>query len=149
MPRQIRAGPTVSTDPEAGAVTNNAGVAAGIGVGVQAGIRSGVQFAQRKIHGEAQQQIADVAGPLEVGQVKNWNTVLSVPLEYSEAGKVTASRVISTGELDCKEIVVSVEQSGTGALPASEFYVASICRNGNRWAWAQAEPATERWGSLQ
>jgi hypothetical protein len=133
----------------AGAVTNNAGVAAGIGIGVQAGIRSGVQFAQRKIHGEAQQQIADVAGPLEVGQVKNWNTVLSVPLEYSEAGKVTASRVISTGELDCKEIVVSVERRGGETLPASEFYVASVCRSGSQWAWASAEPATPRWGAMQ
>lgn len=62
---------------------------------------------------------------------------------------MAVSRVISTGELDCKEIIVSVEQSGADPLPASEFYVAAICRNGSRWAWAQAEPATERWGWLQ
>jgi hypothetical protein len=133
----------------AGAVTNNAGVAAGIGIGVQAGTRAGVQYAQRTIHGEAQQQIADVAGPLKLGQVRSWNTVLSVPLEFSEAGKVTVSRVISTGELDCKEIVVSVERSGRETLPVSEFYVASICRSGSQWAWASAEPATPRWGALQ
>ncbi|WP_255646830.1 hypothetical protein [Inquilinus sp. Marseille-Q2685] len=29
------------------------------------------------------------------------------------------------------------------------FYVAVICQNGETWKWASAEPATERWGSLQ
>jgi len=57
--------------------------------------------------------------------------------------------VISTGELDCKEIIISVERSGSTTLPISEFYVAAICRNGTRWDWASAEPATERWGALQ
>lgn len=130
-------------------VTNNAGVAAGIGIGVQAITRTAVQYEQRKIHGEAQQQIANVAGPLKVGQVQSWRTKLSIPLESEEAGRVTISRVISTGELNCKEIIVSVDQSGQDKLPASEFYVAAICRNGTRWDWASAEPATERWGALQ
>jgi len=130
-------------------VTKNAGVAAGIGIGVQAITRTAVQYEQRKIHGEAQQQIAKVAGPLKLGQVQAWRTTLSVPLESEEAGRVAISRVISTGELDCKEIIVSVEQSGSDKLPASEFYVAAICRNGSRWDWASAEPATERWGALQ
>jgi len=133
----------------ASAVTKNAGVAAGIGIGVQAITRTAVQYEQRKIHGEAQQQIAKVAGPLKLGQVQAWRTQLSLPLESEEAGRVAISRVISTGELDCKEIVMSVEQSGSDKLPASEFYVAAICRNGSRWDWASAEPATERWGALQ
>lgn len=133
----------------ASAVTNNAGVAAGIGIGVQAITRTAVQYEQRKIHGEAQQQIAKVAGPLKVGQVQSWRTKLSIPLESEEAGRVAISRVISTGELDCKEIIVSVEQSGNDKLLSTEFYVAAICRNGSRWDWASAEPATERWGALQ
>jgi hypothetical protein len=29
------------------------------------------------------------------------------------------------------------------------FYTASVCRDGPTWKWATAEPATERWGSLQ
>lgn len=133
----------------ANAVTDNAGVATGIGIGLQSAARAGVQYYERKIHGEAQQQIAQVAGPLKVGQVRPWKTVLSLPLEREEAGRVAVSRLISTGELDCKEIIVSVEQVASDPLPASEFYVAAICRNGSRWDWAQSEPATERWGSLQ
>jgi len=133
----------------ASAVTDNAGVAAGIGIGVQAATRAGIQYGQRKIHGEAQQQIARVAGPLKVGQVQPWQTVHALPLEPEEAGRVAVSRVISTGELDCKEIVFSVDRSAGEKLPSSAFYIASICRSSGRWDWASAEPATARWGALQ
>lgn len=143
----------------ASAVTHNAGVASGIGIGVQAATRAGIQYGQRKVHNEAQQQIAQVAGALQVGQVKPWHTVLSMPIEDEEAGRVTVSRLISHGALECKEIVFSVDrrtrkatEATAAAAPAatdSAFYVASICRNGTRWDWASAEPATARWGALQ
>lgn len=143
----------------ASAVTDNAGVASGIGIGVQAATRAGIQYGQRKVHSEAQQQIAQVAGALPVGQVKPWHTVLSMPIEDEEAGRVTVSRVISQGALECKEIVFSVDRrlrkgaeasrDATPAATASAFYVAAICRNGSRWDWASAEPATARWGALQ
>jgi hypothetical protein len=143
------AGAGIAASAISDAVTQNAGVATGIGIGVQAITRSGIQYGQRKIHGEAQQQIATVAGSLKVGQVQRWTTRLSLPLEPDEAGRVTVSRVISAGEMDCKEIVFSLDQSGTETLPASSFYVASICRSGNLWSWASSEPATARWGALQ
>ncbi len=146
----------------ASAVTSDPGVAAGIGIGVQAGARSLIHYGQRKVHTEAQTQIAQVAGPLEVGQIARWQTSLSLPLEPEEAGRVTVSRVIASGELDCKEIVFSVDVMGDGSgggdaadtpkqpLVQSQFYVASICRDSNAgWRWAGAEPATGRWGSLQ
>jgi hypothetical protein len=143
------AGAGIASGSIAGAVTEDAGVAAAIGIGVQAGARAAVQLGERRIHHEVQQQIAEIAGPLEVGQVKPWRTVLSVPLEAEESGRVTVSRVISAGDLDCKEIIIAVDRSNRETLPASQFYVASICRNGSRWSWASAEPATERWSSLQ
>lgn len=143
------AGAGIAGGALAGAITDNAGVATGIGIGAQSAARAGVQYGQRRIHSQAQQQIAEVAGPLQVGEIKAWKTQLSLPLEAEESGRVTVSRVISKGELDCKEIVISVERSGSKALPVSGFYVAAICRSGSRWAWAQAEPATERWGGLQ
>ena len=58
------------------------------------------------------------------------------------------SRVISTGPLECKEIVFSVD-SGQGERLKRGFYIAALCRDGGAWKWASAEPATERWGSLQ
>jgi hypothetical protein len=134
----------------AGSVTNNAAVATGIGLGAVAAARAGVQYSERVIHRNTQDSIAQVAGPLDVGGVAPWSITHSVPLEDDAHGRVTVSRVISSGPLDCKEIVFSVDQTATQKTPASSaFYVASICRDGNAWKWASAEPATERWGALQ
>jgi hypothetical protein len=134
----------------AGKVTNNAAVATGIGLGAVAAARAGVQYSERVIHRNTQDSIAVVAGPLAVGAVAPWSITHSVPLEEDEHGRVTVSRSISAGELDCKEIVFSVDKTAMQNVPASSaFYVASICRDGTAWKWASAEPATERWGSLQ
>jgi len=143
------AGAGIASTALAGAVTKNAAVATGIGIGVQAATRAGIQYEQRKIHDEAQRQMAAVAGKLKVGEVSRWSTRLSLPLEPEEAGRVTVSRLISGGALQCKEIVFSVDPATHDKDRTSRFYVAAICRDGSTWAWASAEPATERWGSLQ
>ncbi len=162
----------------AGKVTSNAAVATGIGLGAVAAARAGVQYTERVAHAYSQQQIADAAGPLEMGGVARWSTNHSVPIEEDEYGRVTVSRMISVGPLDCKEIVFSVDSDAakqekkkasdaaaaaaasgaSGAVTApvatpeptgSSFYVAQICRDGPKWKWASAEPATGRWGALQ
>jgi hypothetical protein len=131
-------------------VTNNAAVATGIGLGAVAAARAGVQYSERVVHRNTQDGIAKIAGPLEVGAVAPWSVTHSVPIEDDEHGRVTVSRTISAGPLDCKEIVFSVDHIATKNVPASSaFYVASICRDGENWKWASAEPATERWGALQ
>lgn len=131
-------------------VTNNAAVATGIGLGAVAAARTGVQYSQRVVHGETQDSIAKVAGPLDVGAVGNWSATHALPIEEDERGRVTVSRIVSKGALDCKEIVFSVDRPATkDAAATSAFYVADICRDGNIWKWASAEPATGRWGALQ
>jgi hypothetical protein len=129
-------------------VTNNAGVTTGIGLGVEAAARAGLQYAERRIHRTEQDHIAAVAGRLPVGSVAAWNVVHEVPIEANEHGRVVVSRVLSGAGFQCKEIVFSVDHTlehGT----TSEFYTATVCRDGDRWKWATAEPATERWGALQ
>jgi hypothetical protein len=134
----------------AGKVTSNAAVATGIGLGAVAAARAGVQYSERVVHRNTQDGIARVAGPLDVGAVAPWSVTHSFPIESDEHGRVTVSRAISTGALDCKEIVFSVDQTATKNVPASSaFFVASVCRDGDNWKWASAEPATERWGALQ
>ncbi|HDR9023230.1 TPA: hypothetical protein QDB09_003793 [Burkholderia vietnamiensis] len=131
-------------------VTNNAAVATGIGLGAVAGARAGVQYTQRVAHRYTQEQIAKAAGPLEVGGVAPWSTHHSFPIEDDEQGRVTVSRMISVGPLDCKEIVFAVDTPAKADKAAqSAFYVAAICRDGPVWKWASAEPATGRWGALQ
>ena len=131
-------------------VTSNAAVATGIGLGAVAAAKAGVQYTERIVHRETQDSIASAAGPLALGAVGNWSVSHAMPIEDNEQGRVTVSRTISTGNLDCKEIVFSVDTAATEKAPASSaFYVASICKDGQTWKWASAEPATERWGSLQ
>ncbi|WP_027210253.1 hypothetical protein [Burkholderia sp. WSM2232] len=131
-------------------VTSNAAVATGIGLGAVAAARAGVQYSERVVHRNTQDGIAKIAGPLEVGAIAPWSVTHSMPIEDDEHGRVTVSRTISAGALDCKEIVFSVDRIATQNVPASSaFYVASICRDGDTWKWASAEPATERWGALQ
>jgi hypothetical protein len=132
----------------AASVTSDAAVATGIGVGVQSLAQAGVQRWQRSVHTDEQNQIAATAGALAPGQVASWNVAHQVPIEPSSRGEVTVSRVVGAKGLDCREIVFSVEQPPK-AESAKAFYVAMICRDGARWKWASAEPATERWGSLQ
>ena len=126
----------------------NAATSTGIGLGVQAVGRAGLQYAQRVTHRAAQDRIAAAAGPLPVGGVGGWATDHAVPVEPNERGQVAISRVISTGPLECKEIMFSVD-GGRGERLRRGFYVAAVCRDGEAWKWASAEPATERWGSLQ
>jgi len=129
-------------------VTDNAAVAAGIALGFLAAAQVGVKAVERNYHGDQQDRIAAVAGVLQVGQVGSWESRHAIQIEPDEAGKVTVSRLIGAAELSCKEIVFSVE-TRRDAETVSAFYVATICRDGNQWRWASAEPATARWGSLQ
>jgi len=132
-------------------VTDNAAVATGIGLGAVAAAKAGVQYTERVVHTETQDAIATAAGPLGTGAVANWRVSHTVPIEDDQQGRVTVSRTISTGKLECKEIVFSVDTTAADAAApiASGFYVAAICRDDKIWKWASAEPATERWGALQ
>lgn len=116
-------------------VTQNAGVTTGIGLGVAAAARAGLQYAERRVHETEQNDIAAVAP---------WRVVHDVPIEANEHGQVAVSRALTGNGFLCKEIVFSVEHP-----KAREFYTATVCRDGAHWKWATAEPATERWGSLQ
>lgn len=129
-------------------VTDNAAIATGIGLGVRSAALAGLQYTQRKVHGAQQDMIARIAGNLEPGAVANWQVTHRIPIEDDERGRVTVSRIISARHLICKEIVFSIDAI-IDQKPHSAFYVATICRDSNGWKWASAEPATERWGSLQ
>lgn len=125
-------------------VTHNAGVTTGIGLGALAAARAGLRYAERKVHQTEQDAIASVAGALPIGKVARWEAVHDIPIEDNEHGRVAVSRAFGGSDFPCKEIVFSVDHT-----TASEFYTSTICRDGERWKWATAEPATERWGALQ
>lgn len=132
-------------------VTDNATVATGIGLGVQAGAKAALAYAQRKTRGEEQDAIAAAAGPLDVGAVASWSVTHQLPIENDARGQVAVSRAFGGVGLECKEVVFSIDTPAdqAGAEPLREFFVTTVCRDGAHWRWANAEPATARWGSLQ
>lgn len=132
----------------ASAVTSNGTVTAAIGLGVQAAAATGLAYTERQVHTAEQDAIAAAAGQLPSGGVAHWAISHDIPIEEDEQGEVSVSRVMGGGGLMCKEIVFSVDTPAKGG-PRRAFYVASVCRDGEVWKWASAEPATTRWGSLQ
>jgi uncharacterized membrane protein len=134
----------------ASAVTNDGAVTAGIGLGVQSIARAGLEYTQRRLQRAEQDSIANAAGNLPMGVVGAWSIAHDIPLQADNQGQVVVSREIGATGLTCREIIFSVDQKRRekGELRRG-FYTAIICRNGNQWKWASAEPATERWGSLQ
>jgi uncharacterized protein YceK len=132
----------------AGAVTKDAAVAAGIGLGVASAAGAGLQYTERVVHGHEQDQIAQQAGALPLGQVGHWSVSHDVPIEDDEHGDLVVTRLIGGGDFACREIVFSVDTIRE-KTPGRAFYTATVCRDGTVWKWATAEPATARWGSLQ
>ncbi len=129
-------------------VTHSATVAAGIGLGVAAVATAGLQYEERHVHSYEQDRIAEAAGTIGAGAAGPWSVSHSLPIESDEHGQVAVVRAIGGPSIDCKEIVFSVDTE-EHQQPQRAFYTATVCRDGGTWKWASAEPATERWGSLQ
>ena len=128
----------------ANSFTHSAAAATAIGLGVGAAANAGLQYAERRVHRAEQDTIAQAAGGLDPGAVGPWSVSHSVPIEPDEHGQVAVIRTLGNGDISCKEVVFSVDGKKDRA-----FYLATICQDGAMWKWASAEPATERWGSLQ
>ncbi|MCQ4161485.1 hypothetical protein NON00_16315 [Roseomonas sp. GC11] len=130
----------------ASAITRDTAITAGIGVATLSATRAGLDYARRRLQAAEQDSIATAAGPLGAGQVAEWSVSHTLPLAADRAGRVAISREIGALGLACREIVFSVAAE---KKEETEFFTAIICRQGEHWKWASAEPATARWGSLQ
>ena len=126
-------------------------MASGIGIGVSAAARAGLQYARRRVHRDTQDAVATAAGALPPGQVGRWNVSHTVPIENDEQGQIVVTREVGGGSFQCREVVFSVETADRERPDGLRraFYTAMTCRDGDRWRWASAEPAVERWGALQ
>lgn len=127
-------------------ITRNAAVGTGIGLAVAAGADAGLRTLERRVHSAEQDQIAAAAGVLLPGQVAPWRVVHNLPIEANQHGQVAVFRAINAPNFRCKEIVFSIADKKDRP---EGFYTSTICLDGTRWRWAQAEPATSRWGALQ
>jgi hypothetical protein len=115
------------------------GTFAGIGAGI--GIDAGIKYAERRVHRNAQDAVAEAAGPLPVGQATRWKIKHWLPLTEKH-GTVETARSYGTA-IPCKDVIFTVDDD-------DNFYVTTICKDRKgTWRWALAEPTVDRWGSLQ
>jgi hypothetical protein len=126
-----------------GAGTANPGVAIAVGLGVNVVVDEVQKIYSRRLARNEQDQIAQAAGPLKVGDTVPWAVHHTIPIG-NEHGDVTVLRDIPAIIVACREVLFTV-QDGKAKAP----YVARICLNQGKWTIADAEPAVERWGFLQ
>ncbi|HEX3350374.1 MAG TPA: hypothetical protein VHS58_19970 [Acetobacteraceae bacterium] len=129
----------------AGGATANPAIGYGVAVGTAAaGDELFKWIARSRQHGE-QEAIAAAAADLPDGGSAPWRIDHTIPID-NEHGDVRVIRTFATPLATCREIVFSVLDDPP-APPA--LYATDLCRNGDRWEWALAEPAVPRWSSLQ
>jgi hypothetical protein len=130
-----------------GAVTANPAVGIGVGIAVQSATDEAVNRYMRGMHRDQQDAIAELVGELPVGASKPWRVKHTLPIENGH-GEVRVTREIDNALATCKEFAFSIAD-GDRADAQTYWYTASACQQGARWKWASAEPAVERWGTLQ
>ena len=122
-------------------VTGSALVGAAAGIGAGVGLDVSIKYAERRVHGNVQDAVAQAAGPLAVGQSARWYVNHWLPLT-EKRGTVETARNFGSS-IPCKDIVFTVDGD-------DNLYVSTVCRDKHGgWRWALAEPTVDRWGSLQ
>jgi hypothetical protein len=130
-----------------GAGTANPVVGYAVGVSTQAAVDSLVKYVSRKRQQNEQDQIAATVGQLALGQTAPWKIEHDIPIG-NEHGDVTVVDAIANALTACKEVVFTVIDGDKPDSPRGMF-VTTACAQDGVWKWAQAEPAIERWGTLQ
>lgn len=128
----------------AGGATGSPAVGFAVGVGTYAAADYIYKSTTRRWHRTEQDAIAEAAGALAEGGDAPWRVRHDLPLG-NEHGTLHVVRDIPTPLADCKQVMFSIEDDDTPPV----WYAADICRQAHSWKWATAEPAVERWGSLQ
>lgn len=130
-----------------GAATSNPAAGFAVGVATNAGVDELVKWFGRSRQGAEQDEIAAIAGGLNVGESHAWRIRHTIPFG-NEHGELRVARVIANPLTTCKEIIFSVDE-GSARAPERQFFTTAVCWQGSRWKWAAAEPAVQRWGYLQ
>jgi hypothetical protein len=130
-----------------GAVTTNPAIGFGVAVAVQAATDEVVKRTMKSLHQDQQVMIAVTAGVSQVGETRAWKVKHTLPVENGH-GEVRVLREFNSALASCKEFAFSVVDGDEPNSPA-QWYVATACQQSSGWKWASAEPAVDRWGSLQ
>jgi hypothetical protein len=126
-----------------GAGTANPVVGTAVALGTKAAVDALVLYLARSQQHAEQNEIAAIAGGLDPGGSAPWHIHYVVPFN-DEHGTLTVAGLVENPLTTCKEVVFSVVAGKQQA-----HYVTTACLDDGTWHWAEAEPATRRWGFLQ
>jgi hypothetical protein len=131
-----------------GAVSSNPAVGVAVGISVKAATDTALHRLFKELQSDEQDRIADIAGHMNVGDRAPWNIHHAWSFS-SEAGDLEVIGGIDNALAACKEVLFSVA-SGLDEARTEEWFITQTCRQSDgHWRWAAAEPAVERWGTLQ
>lgn len=131
---------SVGAGAAAGSFSANPAVGLAVGIGVQAGLDEVFRYINRRRQQGEQDAIADAAGTAPLNQPRAWEIRHTIPIGNAR-GTLVPVRDIPTSLAQCREILFSVQGGGV--------FTTAVCRGGEGWKWAAAEPAVDRWGLLQ
>ncbi len=133
----------VAAGAGAGAGSANPAVGIAVGIAVRSATRVVTDYIDRKRAAGEQDAIADTAGSAPIGQPRAWEIRHTIPIG-NERGNLEAVREFKTPLTTCRDIVFTVVDGDD-----RDILTTTLCRQGDVWRWAAAEPAVDRWGYLQ
>ncbi len=131
-----------------GGATANPVVGYGVAVGVNAGLDELQKYVARVRQNAEQDAIVTAVGQMGVGETRDWKIVHDIPMFDNEHGEMQVVRLIPTPLTRCKEVLFTVDDGKPPHLDRT-LYTTDACLDTRGWKWAQAEPATERWGYFE
>lgn len=126
-----------------GSASGNPAVGIAVGIAVRAGVDEVVKYVVRRRQTGEQDAIAEAAGAAPLGTARAWEIRHTIPIG-NQHGDLEPVREFRTPLTTCREVVFSVVD-GDGR----DLFTTTLCRKGDAWRWAAAEPAVDRWGFLQ
>ena len=138
--------------PDIAAIATGGGVAAATGspalgfaagLGVRAAVDALLSYVDRARRADEQDIIAEAAGSAPLGEERPWAIRRTIPIGNA-SGTLLAVREFGAPLTTCREVVFTVVDGADRRLLTT-----TLCHRGDRWAWAAAEPAVDRWGSMQ
>jgi hypothetical protein len=131
-----------------GTFSSNPAVGLAVGVAVKAATDAEMHRVFRDMQADEQDRIAELAGGMNVGERQSWD-VHHLFSYGDESGEVQVVGRIDNALASCKEVLFSVMTKERDA-PVRKWFVTQTCQQSDgHWRWAAAEPAVDRWGTLQ
>ena len=131
----------VAAGGAAAAVSANPVVGYAVGLGVRAGANEVLKYYVRVRKNAEQDAIANVAGEAALGSSRRWEIRHTIPIGNAR-GSLSVVAEIPNPLAKCRQVLFTTDGEDSP-------FVTQVCRDGERWQWAAAEPAVERWGTLQ